>query len=154
MKAVVVRAPMDFAVEEIAPPQRRRAGYFLTSRRALCGSDLRTLRSGHRKVTLPWTIGHEICGEVKRGRPGYAGPWQAGDLISVGPLAYCGRCDFCREGRYELCESYREIAQAWPGGFAEQIAIPRPPSRWVLSSRWRRASILPPRPSLNRFRPA
>ena len=125
MKAVVVRAPMDFAVEEIAPPEAPAGGLLLDVKACgLCGSDLRTLRSGHRKVTLPWTIGHEICGEVSAVGPGYAGPWQAGDLISVGPLAYCGRCDFCREGRYELCESYREIAQAWPGGFAEQIAIP------------------------------
>jgi L-iditol 2-dehydrogenase len=33
-------------------------------------------------------------------------------------------CDFCLDGRYELCINHREIAQAWPGGFAEYIAIP------------------------------
>ena len=33
-------------------------------------------------------------------------------------------CDFCVNGQYEFCEAYREIAQAWPGGFAEYIAIP------------------------------
>jgi L-iditol 2-dehydrogenase len=90
----------------------------------LCGSDLRTLRSGHRKVTFPWTIGHEICGDVVEVGPAYHGPWGTGDRLAVGPLAYCGVCDFCRDGQFELCENYREIAQAWPGGFAEYIAIP------------------------------
>jgi L-iditol 2-dehydrogenase len=39
-------------------------------------------------------------------------------------MAYCGTCDFCFSGQLELCENYREIGQAWPGGFAEYIAIP------------------------------
>ena len=90
----------------------------------LCGSDLRTLRSGHRKITLPWIIGHEICGDVVGLGPKYEGPWRVGDRLAVGPVVYCGQCDFCLDGRYELCENYREIAQAWPGGLAEYIALP------------------------------
>jgi L-iditol 2-dehydrogenase len=125
MKAVVVRAPMQFAVEEVPLPQMTPGGLRLGVKACgLCGSDLRTLRSGHRKVTFPWIIGHEICGEVLETGPGYRGPWQPGELISVGPLAFCGFCDFCREGRYELCENYREMGQAWPGGMAEQMVIP------------------------------
>lgn len=91
----------------------------------LCGSDLRTLRVGHRKVTFPWTIGHEICGVIEEVGTAYQGKWQIGDLLAVGPLAYCGTCEFCVTGKPELCENYREIAQAWPGGFAEFIAIPQ-----------------------------
>ena len=125
MKAVVVRAPMAFAVEEVAAPEVPAGGLLLDVKACgLCGSDLRTLRSGHRKVSFPWTIGHEICGVVAETGPGYAGPWQRGELLSLGPVVYCGRCDFCQEGRYELCEGYREIAQAWPGGFAEQMVVP------------------------------
>jgi L-iditol 2-dehydrogenase len=116
---------MNFAVEEVAPPSTPPGGLLLDVKACgLCGSDLRTLRSGHRKVIFPWIIGHEICGEVIETGAGYRGPWQKGELISVGPLAYCGVCDFCREGRYELCENYREMGQAWPGGMAEQMAIP------------------------------
>jgi L-iditol 2-dehydrogenase len=55
---------------------------------------------------------------------GYQGKWSNGDLLAVGPLAFCGVCDFCLNGEYELCENYLEIAQAWPGGFADYIAIP------------------------------
>ena len=48
--------------------------------------------------------------------PGYEGRWQVGDLLAVGPIAYCGTCDFCLDGQYELCENDRQIGQAWPGG--------------------------------------
>jgi L-iditol 2-dehydrogenase len=125
LKAVVVRAPMQFAVEDVPMPDVPEGGLLLqVVACGLCGSDLRTLRSGHRKVTFPWIIGHEISGTVMETGSGYGGPWRVGDLLAVGPLAYCGACDFCLAGQYELCENYREIAQAWPGGFAETIAIP------------------------------
>ena len=127
MKAVVVRAPMEFSVEEVPVPEAPERGLLLkVSACGLCGSDLRTLRSGHRKVTFPWTIGHEIAGEVSELGPDYRGQWQVGDELAVGPLAYCGVCDFCIDGQYELCINSREIAQHWPGGFAEYVGIPEP----------------------------
>jgi L-iditol 2-dehydrogenase len=146
MKTVIVRAPMDFSVEEVPIPPCPEGGLLLKVHACgLCGSDLRTLRHGHRKVTLPWTIGHEISGQVvevgKRGHSTFSskddpsGPrrgekvecplFSVGDMVAVGPLVFCGRCDFCLDGRLELCEGYREIAQAWPGGFAQYIAIPK-----------------------------
>ncbi len=70
MKAVVVRAPMQFDVEEVAMPETPAGGFLLDVKACgLCGSDLRTLRSGHRKVTFPWVIGHEMrCGGRNRSR--------------------------------------------------------------------------------------
>lgn len=125
MKAVVVRGPMDFSVEEVPLPQCPPGGLLLKVHACgLCGSDLRTLRHGHRKVTFPWTIGHEISGQVVETGFGGDGPWKPDDVLAVGPLVFCGRCDFCLDGRHELCDGYREIAQAWPGGLAEYIAIP------------------------------
>jgi len=125
MKAVVVRAPMQFDVEDVPMPEIPKGGLLVKVLACgLCGSDLRTLRMGHRKVTFPWTIGHEICGSVEAVGAEYRGTWQKGAVLAIGPLAYCGTCDFCVTGQPELCENYREIAQAWPGGLAEFIAIP------------------------------
>ena len=125
MNAVVVHAPMQFEVEEVPQPELPEEGFLLkVIACGLCGSDLRTLRSGHWKVTFPWIIGHEICGTVVETGGSYRGPWGEGELLAVGPVVYCGRCDFCTDGRQELCENYREIAQAWPGGFAEYVAVP------------------------------
>jgi len=125
MKAVVVRAPMEFGVEEVPVPEVADEGLLLkVIACGLCGSDLRTLRSGHHRVTLPWIIGHEISGEVVERGARYEGQWKVGDRLAVGPVVYCGYCDFCINGQYEFCENYREITQAWPGGFAEYVAIP------------------------------
>jgi L-iditol 2-dehydrogenase len=125
MRALVIRAPMKFAIEDVPTPSAPEGGMLVeVTACALCGSDLRTLRTGHRRVTFPWTIGHEICGSVVETGPGYEGPWKEGDLLAVGPMAYCGVCDFCVSGQYELCTDYREIAQAWPGGFAQLVAVP------------------------------
>jgi L-iditol 2-dehydrogenase len=125
MQAVVVRAPMAFGLEDVPMARPSERGLLLkVTACGLCGSDLRTLRSGHPRVTFPWTIGHEISGEVVELGDRYDGQWQKGDMLAVGPVAYCGVCDFCINGQYELCENYREIAQAWPGGFAEYVALP------------------------------
>ena len=125
MRAVVVRAPMQYGIERLPVPDAPPGGLLLkVGACGLCGSDLRTLRGGHRKVTFPWVIGHEIAGKVHALGDDYDGPFAVGDMLAVGPMAYCGACDQCLAGRYELCEDFREIAQAWPGGFAEYIAIP------------------------------
>ncbi len=125
MRALIVRAPMDFSVETVMKPNVPEGGLLLRVKACgLCGSDLRTLRSGHRHVTFPWTIGHEVAGVVEATGPGYSGVWKTGDRLAVGPLAYCGTCDFCLEGNFELCENQKEIGQAWPGGLAEYLAVP------------------------------
>ena len=59
MKAVVVRAPMQFEVEEVPTPACPEGGMLIqVIACGLCGSDLRTLRVGHRKVTFPWRWRH------------------------------------------------------------------------------------------------
>ena len=125
MRAVVIKAPMEFGVEDVPVPEVPQGGLLLKVLACgLCGSDLRTLRIGHRNVTFPWTVGHELCGKVVAEGTSYTGEWKTGETLAVGPLAYCGKCDFCLDGEYELCENQKEIGQHWPGGFAQYIAIP------------------------------
>jgi L-iditol 2-dehydrogenase len=125
MQAVVVRAPGDYGVESVPVPVPEEGGFLLeVTACGLCGSDLRTLRSGHHRVTLPWIIGHEICGIFREAGPGYGGPWREGDVLAVGPVVYCGTCDFCTSGKLEFCQYYEEIGQKWPGGLADYLAVP------------------------------
>jgi L-iditol 2-dehydrogenase len=125
MKAVLVRAPMDFGVVELARPDCPRDGLLLRVLACgLCGSDLRTLRNGHHRVKLPWVIGHEVSAVVEERGPAADGRWSVGDRLSIAPLVFCGTCDRCVEGRFELCGGYREIGQAWAGGLAEYLALP------------------------------
>ena len=75
MQALVVRAPLDFGLEDVPLPECPHQGLLIKVHACgLCGCDLRTLRQGHRKVTLPWIIGHEICGQVVQTGARYQGP--------------------------------------------------------------------------------
>ena len=126
MKAMVIRSPMKYSVEEVDVPEVPAEGLLLKVEACgLCGSDLRTLRSGHRNVVFPWTIGHEVCGIVAQLGDNYQGRWQVGERLAIGPNVYCGVCEFCKKGAYELCDNPRELAQHWKGGFAEFMAIPK-----------------------------
>ena len=125
MKALIVKAPLDFDIREVPAPVPEEEGLLVKVLACgLCGSDLRTLKHGHRKVNFPWTLGHEVCGEVIETGKKYLGKYRTGDILAIAPLVYCGHCDYCYDGRFELCTAYRELAQAWPGGFAELMAIP------------------------------
>lgn len=125
MKALVLYGPGDYRVcERECPPCPDRGLLVKVLACGLCGSDLRTLRSGHRNIVYPRIIGHEIAGIVEETGRSYSGEWKKGDMLAIGPMVYCGRCVFCRQGRHELCADTREIAQQWDGGFAEYIAIP------------------------------
>ena len=125
MKAVIVKAPNDFDVFNIEIPKCPEGGMLIKILACgLCGSDLRTLCSGHHRIKFPYTIGHENCGEVVELGSKYRGSWKRDDILAISPLVYCGKCDFCHEGKYELCNNYKEIGQNWPGGLAEYIAIP------------------------------
>jgi L-iditol 2-dehydrogenase len=116
---------MDFGVVDLERPVCPADGLLLRVLACgLCGSDLRTLRAGHHRVTLPWVIGHEVSAIVEETGPAYRGRWAVGNRISVAPLVYCGTCDRCAEGRFELCDGYLEIGQRWPGGLAEYLALP------------------------------
>jgi L-iditol 2-dehydrogenase len=71
----------------------------------ICGSDLHyyeTGRIGEYIVKPPFVLGHEAGGvvvetgaEVKHLKPG--------DRVALEPGKTCGRCEYCREGKYNLC---------------------------------------------------
>lgn len=71
----------------------------------ICGSDIHFYEHGYigtRKAAFPMVLGHEAAGqvvevgsEIKR--------FQVGDMAAVEPGIPCGECEFCKEGRYNLC---------------------------------------------------
>ncbi|TKJ46126.1 hypothetical protein CEE35_01325 [Candidatus Aerophobetes bacterium Ae_b3b] len=124
MKALVYHAIQDFRIEEIEKPACPPEGLLLKVKACgLCGGDVRTYFGGHKSVTPPWIIGHEIAGIVEEVGDQTKG-FHKGNRLAVAPVVYCGKCPFCLEGKHYLCQNVKEIAQHWPGGFAEFMAIP------------------------------
>lgn len=125
MNAVILNAPGDYLYTKVDKPKCNDKGILIKVRACgLCGSDLRTLKSGHPNVKLPAIIGHEVAGRVVEVGKHYNGVYKIADDLAVAPVVYCGTCDFCLAGLHQYCENIRELAQHWPGGFAEYMAIP------------------------------
>jgi alcohol dehydrogenase len=74
--------------------------------------------------TLPFTLGHEIAGEVES-----AGP-QAnvtpGAKVAIYPWIGCGACAACKAGEENICTAPRHLGITVDGGFATHVLIPHP----------------------------
>src|SRR5689334_16248182 len=70
----------------------------------VCHSDL-NVRAGAAGAgwALPYTLGHEVCGEVVALGPGVTGPEPGTQVLVHGP-AGCGTCRRCAVGAENLCD--------------------------------------------------
>ena len=68
----------------------------------LCGTDLHILKGDVPEVTPGRILGHEAVGTVKEVGSGVK-TLAPGDRVLVSCISACGRCRYCREGRYGQC---------------------------------------------------
>jgi L-iditol 2-dehydrogenase len=81
---------------------------------AVCRTDAKMWRIGHRDLVLPRVLGHEICGVSEK----------LGQRVVVWPGQSCGQCDMCLKGSENLCRGMRIIGFHEDGGFAEYVRVP------------------------------
>ncbi len=80
----------------------------------ICGSDLHYYfegRNGSFVIREPLIPGHEASGVVAAVGAGVTRV-KEGDKIAVSPSHACGRCDYCRQGREQLCTSMKFLGSA------------------------------------------
>jgi 2-desacetyl-2-hydroxyethyl bacteriochlorophyllide A dehydrogenase len=113
MKAMVLRAPSDLALSDIAQPEVP-AGHVLVriTHSGLCGTDLKIYK-GAIPTEYPLIMGHEMVGELVNG-----------DRVIIDPVLFCGTCFHCRIGQTNLCPAGGLIGRDTNGGFAEYAAVP------------------------------
>lgn len=71
----------------------------------ICGSDIHFYsegRLGNFVVTTPYIPGHEASGTIE-GLGNSVKGFNEGDKVVIEPGIPCGRCSFCKSGRYNLC---------------------------------------------------
>src|SRR5205823_10345089 len=68
----------------------------------ICGTDLHILKGDVREVQPGTILGHEAVGTVVEIGSAVT-TLEVGDRVLVSCITSCGRCRFCKEGRYGLC---------------------------------------------------
>jgi D-arabinose 1-dehydrogenase-like Zn-dependent alcohol dehydrogenase len=72
---------------------------------------------------LPFTLGHEIAGEVVACGPDVTGV-SPGERKVIYPWIGCGTCPICESGNEHLCNAPRALGVALPGGFSDHVLVP------------------------------
>jgi alcohol dehydrogenase len=104
MKALVYHGPGLRSWDEVPDPQLRDAGDVIVkiSSSTICGTDLHILKGDVPEVQPGTILGHEAVGTVVEKGTGVT-TVDVGDRVLVSCITSCGRCRFCKEGRYGLC---------------------------------------------------
>jgi 2-desacetyl-2-hydroxyethyl bacteriochlorophyllide A dehydrogenase len=128
MRALVVREPGRYAVEDLPEPAPGPGEVLVEVAAAgICGSDLE-LVDGRRPaayVRYPVVPGHEWAGRVVRAGPGAQGSLAPGDPVVAEGLRACGVCARCAEGRTNLCTAdYAETGFTHQGALADRLVVP------------------------------
>src|SRR5512135_775879 len=74
--------------------------------------------------TLPFTLGHEIAGEVEAAGPDANA--KVGAKVAVYPWIGCGQCPACKAGDENICAAPRHLGITVDGGYATHVLVPHP----------------------------
>ncbi|KAJ7255872.1 chaperonin 10-like protein [Mycena haematopus] len=111
----VLYGPKDLRVEDrtLWPPQSGQAQVAVLAT-GLCGSDLHYYlhgRNGDFALQAPLVLGHEAAGIVTAVGPGVKS-LVVGQRVAIEAGIMCNKCDYCVEGRYNLCKEMRFCSSA------------------------------------------
>jgi 2-desacetyl-2-hydroxyethyl bacteriochlorophyllide A dehydrogenase len=117
MKALVLtgREQMELVERALPVPEAHEVAVKVAAA-AICRTDAKMWRSGHRDLVMPRVLGHEVCGTIDEA---------PGRLFAVWPGSACGSCAMCRSGRENLCQEMKITGFHRDGGFAELMIAPR-----------------------------
>jgi len=129
MHAVVKRRREPGAEVETVDKPTIGAGEALVRIRqtSICGTDVHIWDWNHwaqkRIKNLPFTFGHEMCGEVVELGKGVKSV-KVGDLVSAETHIVDGTCYQCRNDRMHICKNLKILGVDTDGVFAEYVKLP------------------------------
>ncbi len=122
MKTLVYTQPHELQLQQ-RPLPALVAGEVILKIEAvgICGSDLHAWH-GHDPRRKPGLVlGHEFVGTISdSAAPGF----DCGGRYTGNPLITCGVCDYCVQGRNNLCSDRSMVGMTRPGAFAEYMSLP------------------------------
>jgi propanol-preferring alcohol dehydrogenase len=137
MKAMVLRSHVDINTHPTPlsllslPEPTLASGEILlrVSRCGVCHTELDEIE-GRIKPRLPIVLGHQVVGNILESEsklsdtPEQAPALQVGQRVGVAWIASaCGKCEYCRSGRENLCIYFQATGRDVNGGYAEYMKV-------------------------------
>ena len=124
MQAVILEDVGKLSVETVDKPKCPAGGILIKVEAcAICATDVKVFRYGHRLIKPPRITGHELAGViVEAGKE--INQYREGERVTVAPAVPCSECYYCRRGRQAMCAEPTAIGYHYDGGFAEYMAVP------------------------------
>jgi threonine dehydrogenase-like Zn-dependent dehydrogenase len=138
MKAMVYHGPADVRAEHKQDPRIEHPEDVIlrVTRSAICGSDLHLYRGLVPDTRVGTTFGHEFTGVVEEVGPEVRNV-RRGDRLAVPFNISCGRCYYCAQELFALCENsnpnsevacgvygYSHTTGGYEGGQAQYVRVP------------------------------
>lgn len=128
MKAIVKYAaePGNMEIREVPEPSPAAGQIKIkVSAAGICGSDLHIHDSDIAiPVRPPVIVGHEFSGVIAELGEGVTGFKVGERVVSETAFSYCGKCENCREGWYNLCPERRTLGYWYNGIFTNYTVVP------------------------------
>lgn len=116
----------SFGIREVPRPTIEDGELLLrVTAAAICGTDIKIVKNGHRKLKSGQTIvlGHEFVGVIEEAGPRVTG-FKKGQRVGVAPNAGCGHCPACQRGQSNYCPAYTAFGIDRNGAHAPFVRIP------------------------------
>jgi propanol-preferring alcohol dehydrogenase len=90
----------------------------------VCHTEIDEVEGRTPPPSLPMTPGHQVVGQVVQQGPDCTRALMDKRVGVAWIHSACGNCQWCRDGRENLCPDFRACGRDAPGGYAEFMVVP------------------------------
>ncbi|MCQ4637436.1 alcohol dehydrogenase catalytic domain-containing protein [Anaerovorax odorimutans] len=129
MKALILKDYMQFEYIDIEKPVPGPKEVLIQIKAAaVCGSDIAGAGGTTGRRVPPIIMGHEASGIIER-TGSKVTRFTKGDRVTFDSTIYCGECEFCQNGKVNLCNHRRVLGVSCSeyrqhGAFCQYIVLP------------------------------
>lgn len=125
MRALIYNGPENMTLNDIEVPKINEDEVLIQVQvSGICGSDIHGYMGKTGRRIPPMVMGHEFSGVISSVGAKVKG-YKAGDRVTAQPAISCGRCEYCKSGRTNLCPSLGMLGvMSTPGSLAEYMVVP------------------------------
>lgn len=126
MKALTLINAREMEIKNVSIPTIQKDEILIkVSYCGICGTDVHIFHGepGSAEVTPPIVLGHEFSGIIVEIGSNVKN-FSVGDHVAIDPNIYCGFCQYCAQGRVQLCDNLSALGVTRNGGMAEFCAVP------------------------------